>query len=71
MFDLKEKFPNVRIAVTGHSAGAAVGSLAAAELTKAGFTVTSYTYGTPMYANQKYFDFMRTRLTDVYFFVNH
>lgn len=38
---------------------------------KAGFKVSSYTFGTPRFANQQYRDFMNARFDDVYFFVNH
>ncbi|KAG6041141.1 hypothetical protein E4U41_005865 [Claviceps citrina] len=51
-------YPNYRVVVTGHSLGAAVAVLAAADLRKDGITVDIYTYGSPRVGNDHFSDWM-------------
>lgn len=51
-------YPNYTLVVTGHSLGAAVGTIAAAHLREDGFPCDLYTYGSPRVGNQGFVDFV-------------
>ncbi|TVY45929.1 Mono- and diacylglycerol lipase [Lachnellula occidentalis] len=54
-------YPSYSIVVTGHSIGAAVGTLAAAELRSLNHSVDTYTYGSPRVGNEAFADFVTSQ----------
>lgn len=50
--------PDYSIVVTGHSLGAAIATLAAAELRTLSFGVDTYTFGSPRVGNEAFADFV-------------
>lgn len=54
--------PAYRLTITGHSLGAAIASLAGADLRSRGFDVAVYTYGQPRTGNQAYADYIDAKL---------
>ena len=63
---LRKKYPSYSVVVTGHSYGAAVGQLLALELEKSGVTVELYNYGQPRVGDDKYADFVNTKIKDLW-----
>lgn len=51
-------YPSYSIVVTGHSLGAAVGTIAAAYLRKDGYAIDLYTYGSPRVGNTEFVAFV-------------
>lgn len=58
--------PSYSLVVTGHSLGAAVGTIAAAHLREDGFPCDLYTYGSPRVGNQFFVDFVAAQPGDEY-----
>ncbi|KAJ4420768.1 hypothetical protein N0V85_000482 [Neurospora sp. IMI 360204] len=58
--------PGYSIGVTGHSLGAAVATLAAAYLRKAGYTADLYTFGSPRVGNEAFVAFVTNQSGDEY-----
>lgn len=54
-------YPSYKVVVTGHSLGAAVGTLAAAELRTKGTSSDLYNYGSPRVGNDVFADFVRNQ----------
>lgn len=54
----RKAFPNHTVVVTGHSLGAAVGTIAAAHLRSNGAPCSLYTFGSPRVGNQGFVDFV-------------
>ena len=54
----KAAHPNYKLVTTGHSLGAAVATLAAATLRKAGIPIELYTYGSPRVGNKAFAEFV-------------
>jgi len=54
----KAAHPTYKVAVTGHSLGGAVATVAAAYIRKAGFAADLYTYGSPRVGNRPFVDFV-------------
>lgn len=50
--------PDYRIAVTGHSLGAAIGTLSASYLRRAGLPVDAYLFGSPRVGNTAFADYV-------------
>lgn len=63
---LRKKYPSYSVVVTGHSYGAAVGQLLAMELEKSGVIVELYNYGQPRVGDDKYADFVNTKIKDLW-----
>ncbi|KOC07547.1 lipase [Aspergillus flavus] len=53
-----QAYPGFKLAVTGHSFGGAVGTLAATVLRNSGSEVALYTYGSPRVGNQEFADYV-------------
>ncbi|KAK9238604.1 Alpha/Beta hydrolase protein [Lipomyces kononenkoae] len=58
--ELKAKYPNYSLLVTGHSLGGAIAILAAADLITDGYTPEIVTYGQPRVGNQEFADWIDT-----------
>lgn len=53
--DLKSKYPQGEILITGHSLGGAIAALTAVDVTKLGYKVNNfYTYGAPRVGNEEF-----------------
>ena len=50
--------PNYEIVITGHSIGAAIATLAAAELRAMNYTADTYTFGSPRVGNEAFAEFV-------------
>lgn len=57
----RQTYPNHTLVVTGHSLGAAVGTIAAANLRSDGFPCSLYTFGSPRVGNQAFVDFVQAQ----------
>ncbi|TID19955.1 gb [Venturia nashicola] len=57
--ELRAKYPDHKLIVTGHSLGGAIATLAAAEMRSSGTPVDLYTYGAPRVGNQKLADYIQ------------
>ncbi|KAE8134727.1 Alpha/Beta hydrolase protein [Aspergillus pseudotamarii] len=53
-----QAYPGFKLAVTGHSFGGAVGTIAATALRNSGSKVELYTYGAPRVGNQEFADYV-------------
>ncbi|KAE8383761.1 Alpha/Beta hydrolase protein [Aspergillus bertholletiae] len=53
-----QAYPGFKLAVTGHSFGGAVGTLAATVLRNSGINADLYTYGAPRVGNQEFADYV-------------
>ncbi|KAB8256132.1 triacylglycerol lipase B [Aspergillus pseudonomiae] len=58
LLDFAGRNPDYSIVITGHSAGAAIGTLAAMELRKAGWFIDLYAYGSPRVGNRAFAEFL-------------
>lgn len=56
--ELKSKYPTASIRVTGHSLGAALATLTAIDLNKAGLTSSLYNFGSPRVGNDKFSSYL-------------
>jgi pimeloyl-ACP methyl ester carboxylesterase len=63
--------PSYKVVVTGHSLGAAVGTLAAAELRKNGTSADLYNYGSPRLGNDIFANFVSNQTEGVNVRVTH
>lgn len=69
--DLVEQYPDYEIWVTGHSLGAAISILCAAELAQEGFqNISVYNYGLPRVGNQAFSQFYSGLVPNTYRIVN-
>lgn len=64
------RYPDYTIVATGHSLGAAVATLGAADLRISGFAVDLFTYGSPRVGNGVFADFV-TRQPGLHYRVTH
>ena len=55
---LSHAHPNAKVIVTGHSLGGAKATLAAVDLTKAGYNTDLITYGSPRVGNKKFSEYV-------------
>lgn len=60
VYNLTTQFPSYQIWVTGHSLGAAISILCAAELASEGYEVNVYNYGLPRVGNEAFSDYYRS-----------
>ncbi|KAK4924562.1 hypothetical protein LTR66_016451 [Elasticomyces elasticus] len=65
-----QQYPGYTLVTTGHSLGAAVATLAAADLRQQGFNIALYTYGSPMVGNDVFANFV-TAQTNGNFRITH
>jgi hypothetical protein len=62
--NLKNKYINANIVVTGHSLGAAIAQLIGMELYAVNITNSIYNFGQPRVGDEKYANFVNTIITD-------
>eukprot|EP01104_Vermistella_antarctica_P015103 TRINITY_DN488_c0_g5_i2.p1 TRINITY_DN488_c0_g5~~TRINITY_DN488_c0_g5_i2.p1 ORF type:complete len:315 (+),score=44.55 TRINITY_DN488_c0_g5_i2:173-1117(+) len=60
---LTKQNPSYSVWITGHSLGAAIGELCALDLTEQGYSVSSYSYGTPRVGNPGFAVYYNTKVT--------
>mmetsp|Transcript_26522 Transcript_26522/g.45398 ORF Transcript_26522/g.45398 Transcript_26522/m.45398 type:complete len:279 (+) Transcript_26522:9-845(+) len=70
VYNLTTQFPSYQIWVTGHSLGAAISILCAAELASEGYEVNVYNYGLPRVGNEAFSDYYRSIVPNTYRVVN-
>lgn len=63
---LKGIYPTAAVKTTGHSLGAAVATLAAMDLIKAGFDTSCYNFGSPRVGTSRFSSFAGTIMTDMW-----
>lgn len=56
-----QTYPNHTLVVTGHSLGAAVGTIATAHLRQAGYPCDLYTFGSPRVGNEGFVQFLESQ----------
>lgn len=68
---LRSRYPNHKLAITGHSMGGALAVLAATDLSHNGVTVNEvYTYGAPRVGNSVFSQYFKGKISESYRIVN-